>query len=188
MTRETDPDAQLISEIQHGSRDAFNQLVRRHQGAVRRMAQRLIKDEEEARDVAQEVFVLAWRELPKWRFKAKFFTWLYQTTWNLARGARRKASRHQYREKPPPPETAHTHSSREEMIAAEKHAAVRAAVATLPERQRQAVILRVYERLSVAETAAVMKCREGTVKALLFQALRKLSGLLQTENDYERHA
>ena len=187
MTREiTDPDAQIILEIQHGSRDAFNQLVRRHQAAVRRLAQRLIDDEEEARDVAQEVFVLAWRELPRWRFKAKFFTWLYQTTWNLSRGVRRKAYRHQYREKPPQPDSAPSGNRREEIITAERHVAVRAAVAALPERQRQVVILRVDEKLSVAQTADVMKCKEGTVKALLFQALKKLSGLLQTENDYER--
>ena len=181
MTRETDPDAQLITEIQHGSRDAFNQLVRRHQAAVRRLAARLIEDDEEARDVAQEVFIVAWRELSRWRFKAKFFTWLYQTTWNLARGARRKGQRHRYREKLPGTNGSHAPSSREEMIAAEQNAAVREAVNGLAERQQQVILYRVYEKLSVAETAAIMKCREGTVKALLSQALKNLAFKIRSD-------
>lgn len=186
MTKIIDPDAVLIQDIQHGSRDAFNQLVRRHQQTVCRLAKRLIEDEEEARDVAQEVFLLAWHELPKWRYKAKFFTWVYQTTWNLARGTRRKNRRLTYREQLPVQESA-TDNGADKLIAAENRAAVGAAVDALPERQRQVVLLRIYEKLSIADSAAVMKCKEGTIKALLFQALNRLADLIKTEGHYERH-
>lgn len=179
-----DPDAQLIQNVQEGSRDAFTQLVLKHQLTVRRLAQRLTNDAEEARDVAQEVFIIAWHELPRWRYKAKFFTWLYQTTWNVARSYQKKSKSHRMKSRSNVVNNDHPSNQQDQMIREEKGFVVRSAVDSLPERQKQAIYLRIYEQLNVSETAKIMKCKEGTVKALIFQAMKKLGTKLKKEEQH----
>ncbi len=181
-----DPDAELIREFQAGSVEAFNDLVRRHQAAVCRMAYRVIGQQEESRDIAQEVFIKAHQMLPKWRFKAKFFTWLYQTTWNLARNWRRKHSRLDYYEYIGEHKELQTHPEAQVgMHYQEQKAMIKRVLGQLPKRQHQVVLLRIYERLSVEDTAAVMQCRPGTVKALLNQAMKRLSQIVKKEQTYD---
>lgn len=181
-----DPDSELIQQFQKGSVEAFNQLVRRHQAAVCRMAYRVIGQQEESRDIAQDVFIKAHEVLPKWRFQAKFFTWLYQTTWNFSQNWRRKNSRLDYYEYISEHKELLTHPEADVgMHYQEQKEMIKRVLSQLTKRQHQVVLLRIYERLSIEDTAAVMKCRPGTVKALLNQAMKRLSQVVKKEQTYD---
>lgn len=180
--KQADPDHELIQQIQAGSEQAFNELVRRHQETVCRLACRRLGNKDEARDMAQEVFIKAYKVLPKWRYQAKFFTWIYQTTLNMCRTHKRKGYRLDYYETIPdhmtPPEMQSGYSN---LARVEQIHSLRQSMRKLTERQHQVVLLRIYERLSIKDTAEIMKCRTGTVKALLSQAIQKLSLHLNKE-------
>jgi RNA polymerase sigma factor (sigma-70 family) len=87
-------DQALVSRVLLGDdRDAFEQLVRRHQGLVRAQLRRLVRgDEAAADDLAQEVFLLAWRKLDQFRGDARFSTWLYQIAYSCFLQAVRRKS------------------------------------------------------------------------------------------------
>lgn len=182
MQEWTDPDDSVVRAARDGSEESFEQLVRRYQAAVCRIAYRISGNAEESRDIAQEVFLRAHEALPRWIFRARFFTWLYQTTLNCARSARRKWRRVDFVEDLPPNAANLSESSAEtRMLDEETHRNLRRALGRLPERQREVVILRIYEKLSVRDAAEAMGCREGTVKALLNKAIRRLAMEMEKE-------
>jgi RNA polymerase sigma-70 factor (ECF subfamily) len=74
----------LVERATDGDREAFGELVRIHQHEVYTLAVRLIRDRDQASDVAQDAFVRAWRAMPKFRGDAKFSTWMYRITVNTA--------------------------------------------------------------------------------------------------------
>ncbi len=74
----------LVERARHGDREAFGELVRIHQHGVYTLAVRLVRDRDQAFDVAQDAFVRAWRAMPKFRGDAKFSTWMYRITVNTA--------------------------------------------------------------------------------------------------------
>lgn len=182
MQESTDPDEPLVRAARDGSEEAFEDLVRRHHAAVCRIAYRETWSAEEARDIAQEVFLRAYDVLPRWVFRGRFFTWLYRTTLNCARSSRRKGRWIEFVDHlPPGSATSPDPSAETRMIDAENSRKLRRILGRLPERQRQAVILRIYEDLSIRATAETMGCREGTVKALLHKALRRMALELEKE-------
>jgi len=84
-------ESELIERFKRGDRSAFDALVELHRARVEGLARRFLGDAHEALDVAQDVFVAAFRTLPTWRPDAQLFTWLYRTTLNLC--AKRLRSR-----------------------------------------------------------------------------------------------
>ena len=88
----TEPQA-LVDRARHGDRDAFGELVAIHQQEVYTLAVRLVRDRDEASDVAQDAFIRAWRAMPKFRGDAKFSTWLHRITVNTAWTHRTKRNR-----------------------------------------------------------------------------------------------
>ena len=103
--------------------------------------------------------------LPRFRFRATPFTWLYRTLRHVCSEFNRRRPAETYEELPD--ESADTERAVE---AAQLHRRVRELTAQLPPRQREVVLLRVFESLDVRTTANAMGCRPGTVKALLHQA------------------
>jgi RNA polymerase sigma-70 factor (ECF subfamily) len=89
-------DQALVTRVQRdGDRRAFEQLVRRHQGMVRAQLRRLLHgDDAAADDMAQETFMLAWRNLDKFRGEARFSSWLYRIAYTCFLQARRTPVRH----------------------------------------------------------------------------------------------
>ncbi len=83
----------LTERARDGDRDAFSELVRIHQHEVYTLAVRLVRDRDQAADVAQDAFVRAWRAMPKFRGDAKFSTWMYRITVNTAWTHRSKQGR-----------------------------------------------------------------------------------------------
>jgi RNA polymerase sigma-70 factor (ECF subfamily) len=159
-------DVELVRLFKSGDADAFDAIVRRFQDRIFRLACVWLYDEQLAGDAAQEVFVRGFKGLRRFRFRSSPFTWLYRTTKNVCHELNR------VRRSEPLEHEAHDASSIPERLVSTYDSArqVRELVEALPARQREVVMLRIFEEMSVKETAQSMGCREGTVKALLHKA------------------
>ena len=170
MTDDGESDAELVRRFQRGDNDALDELVRRHQDRLYRLATVWLYNEHQAADVVQEVFLRSMRGLSAFRFRSAPFTWLYRATRNVCHEFNRRR-----RTEPLEAEPGDTAPGIEQQVMRQDAArGVRALLDTLPERQRDVVLLRIFEELSVRDTARVMGCREGTVKALLHKATGRL--------------
>jgi RNA polymerase sigma-70 factor (ECF subfamily) len=165
-------DRQLAAAARSGDEAAFAELVKRHQGGVRRLAARILLDDEEARDIAQLAFIRAWENLPRYDPSWCFSTWLYRIASNLAidalraRGSRERTHQSQLRllsEASPP-------TAPEALQEKEVERIFRELAASLPPAQRQAFLLREVEGLATAEVAKIMGCSETTVRNHVFCA------------------
>lgn len=180
MTREETSDVELVRQFTAGDPQAYDAIVRRFQDRVFRLACAWLYDDQSAADVAQEVFVRGFKGLRGFRFRSAPFTWLYRTTKNVCNEFNRVR-----KTEPLDDETPSTAAAPDGNVSqCESARRVRQLVASLPKRQREVVILRVFEDLSVQETARSMGCREGTVKALLHKATAKLK-IRMTQTGYE---
>jgi RNA polymerase sigma-70 factor (ECF subfamily) len=179
---EADPaaDAALVARARDGDRGAFDELVLRHEDRVYNMALRMLGNPDDALDVAQEVFLSAYRALKGFEMKSLFSTWLYRVTVNRCRDEmRRRATVKHTRPRPlggpgpdDPPEDppARASSPDDAAVARESAAIVAAAVAALPDEAREALVLRDMEGLAYEEIAAVLDVPVGTVRSRLHRA------------------
>jgi RNA polymerase sigma-70 factor (ECF subfamily) len=174
-------DEELVARSQGGDLDSFNQLVLRWERPIYALAYRVIGREEEARDVAQETFLRAFRALKGFKGQAKFSSWLYRITLNLCRDWMRRARRTPVAQAPDgvdiielagestPSESIEDLVSRHEL-----GRAVARAMSQLPEEQRTAIILKEYHGLTFQEIADQLDCPLSTVKTRLYQGLTVL--------------
>ena len=190
-TRQSASDEDLAIALQGGDEAAFDELMRRHQGRVFAVAYRITCNREDALDVAQEVFVKAFRRIRAWRPSGSFGAWLVRLTVNQAidhlrrmkrRGAGRVAHVPEGARELEPEAPAIEQTDRK-AGAAEIEARVQAALAVLSPMQRTVFVLRHYEGMALAEIAPAAGCSVGSVKVHLFRALRKLRNELK---DLER--
>lgn len=157
-----------------GDRSAFDGLVLRHQKAIQRVCYRFTGNTEDAADLTQDVFVKAYRSLPKFRGTSSFSTWLYRIAVNscLSFKASRKNRTEEWDESY---DVVAGGPTAEQALDAKLNAvAVRAALETLPDKQRATVIMKVLEDRTHAEVAQILGANVGTVKANLFFAIRNL--------------
>ena len=176
-------DSELVREFKSGSNAAFDAIVRRFQDRVFRLACVSLADAQYAADVTQEVFLRGHKSLKRFHFRAEPFTWLYRTTKLVCGEFNRRRPLDALGEEP-----MDSNGTPESQVAdAERARRVRALVAALPERQREVVLLRIFEDLSVRETASAMGCREGTVKALLHKATANLETSMRRRGDTDEH-
>jgi RNA polymerase sigma-70 factor (ECF subfamily) len=158
--------------------DAFRILFDRHKDFVFRLASTVTGNTGLAEDVTQEVFCRIFAGRSRWRRRAAFRTLLYRVTLNTSRELQRRARRQTV----DPEGAAAIHADTGETDTAVRDTTIdrlEKAVAGLSHRQREVLVLRIYEGLSVTETAAVLRCREGTVKAHLHRAIRRLRDHVQ---------
>ena len=139
-----------------------------------------VGDRRLAEDLAQETMLRLWREHSRVSDMDRPDRWALRVAFNLAKSRWRRL--HVERREHPHRNIAH-HEAAGDLTDA---LAVRAAVAALPSRQRAAVVLRFFNDLSVADTASVLGCAEGTVKALTSQAITKLRAALRVEFEVSR--
>jgi len=183
---EDSPDDELMALARDGDLHAFEEIVRRHQGAVIGMATRMLGCVSDGEDIAQAAFVRAWKSAPRYRPEAKVSTWLLTITRNLALNEirRRKSAGHLPLDPPGNDQPHHQISdpaqrpADAEAAANELADAVEAAIAALPENARTAVVLRRYENLPYEEIAAILKTTVPAVKSLLFRARAELRASL----------
>jgi RNA polymerase sigma-70 factor (ECF subfamily) len=171
-------DEELVAQSMGGDVDSFNQLVLRWERPIYSLAYRVLGREEDARDVAQETFMRAFRALPGFKGQAKFSSWLYRIALNLCRDwirRQRRAPVLQVPEGVDPVELAGSTGpaeSIEELVARrELSEAVAEAMALLPEEQRTAIILKEYHGMTFQEIADLQGCPLSTVKTRLYQGL-----------------
>jgi RNA polymerase sigma-70 factor (ECF subfamily) len=174
-------DNDLMSEMAQGDLSAFEQLVHRHQASAWNAAYRLLGNANDAEDVAQEAFLRILRAAPRYQPTAAFRTYLYRIVTRLCRDHRRKASPPSCPNPDAKPGKGPTAEAC--VVAREERRAVRKALASLPTRQREAVILRYYERLSYDEIGEVMGASRKGVERLLARGrttlARQMSDLLE---------
>ena len=179
-------DEELVARSRGGDLDSFNQLVVRWERPIYALASRVIGREEEARDVAQETFLRAFRALGGFKGQAKFSSWLYRITLNLCRDWIRRERRPPVSQPPEGVDSLELAGETEPSAAIEALVsrrelgrAVAKAMATLPEEQRTAIILKEYHGLTFQEIADLQGCPLSTVKTRLYQGLSVLRKQLQ---------
>lgn len=174
-------DAQLMERAGEGDRAAWKALYVRHRDRVFRTALRFLAEEPAARDVTQEVFLSLFAHAKSYRPTGNFLSYLRRLTVNRCMNVR--ASAHETRrvqsadavlrdvaDQAPDPEA--------RLQRDQTAAAVRAAIAALPTRQRMAVILSRFESLSYEEIAVALECSISSVESLLFRARQGLARAL----------
>ena len=175
-------DATLVEGCRNGDPAAFDALVRRYKDRVYNVAYRFLGNHEDAEDVAQEVFVRAYKGIKGFKGTSKVYTWLYSITGNLSRNKLRDEGR-RGRNKGAPLEAlesaatnvAHrvsrgTRSADHDARANEMRDILQRCLAELPEHYRMVFVLRTFEELSYDEIAEAVGCPKGTVKSRLNQA------------------
>jgi RNA polymerase sigma-70 factor (ECF subfamily) len=173
-------DRELIARAGSGDQDAFARLVARHQVRVFGLAYRFTRDRQDAEELAQEIFLRAWRHARAFRGESAFSTWLYRLAVNVCLN-HRQAKRSRPSPQPLAGDLAADGPSREtaDLETAEREKRVKAALDSLPARQRMALVLASFEDKSYEEIAEAMQISLPAVESLLFRARRNLAGLLR---------
>jgi RNA polymerase sigma-70 factor, ECF subfamily len=171
-------DRTLVAAFLAGRREAFDVIVERHRRNVYQICYRFVGNHEDAADLAQDVFVRAFKGLRKFKGDASLGTWLYRVSVNAS--LNRVAVKRPMTE---PIEVAQHVDAREEdplglVLREERAVRVRAAIQQLPPKQRATLMLRVYQDLTHEEISRILGSSVGAVKANFFHALNNLKRLL----------
>ena len=175
-------DNELVEICRQGQMQAFQVLVERYQNKVVGIAYGVSHNQEDANDIAQDVFVKIYRSLKKFRGDSKFYTWLYRITVNMSIDYMRKKKRRQnvtyldevkIETEAPMPNIKKT-SPKEKLLLKEMYRKILDAIKTLSDDHRVTLVLREMKDLSYQEIAETMNCSVGTVMSRLFYARKKV--------------
>jgi len=187
--REALEDRALVERVQAGDKEAFRQLVERHQRRAFSIAMGLVRDESDARELVQDAFLRVYKNIATFQGQSSFFTWLYRIITNLSIDLIRKPGR----------QVAELDESREDgdpnkdfpflsridgsdpvdvVRRAEIASRLREALAALPDYHRGVIVMREVEGLSYEEMAEAMGVSKGTIMSRLFHARQKLQKAL----------
>jgi RNA polymerase sigma-70 factor, ECF subfamily len=190
-------DQLLVERAQQGDTKAFGLLVSKYQRRLLRLIMRLVRDQAEAEDIAQETFIKAYRALGSFRGDSAFYTWLYRIGVNTAKNALSLQGRRAPTQTAFDTEEAQTFDDGEFLrdintpdrllLSKQIGQTIDQAMSLLPEELRTAIVLRELEGLSYEEIAQAMGCPIGTVRSRIFRAREaiadKLRPLLDTAPD-----
>lgn len=166
LARPIQPDAMLLERCRAGEREAFDILLHRYRDRVLNLAFQLLRDQAQAEDVAQEVFIRAFSKIHQFRGEGALFTWLYQITLNECRAKTRRPKNFVPLDE--------VEASAPEVESGALHRlAVDATLEKLSPPLRIALILREMHGLSYEETAAVLELPIGTVRSRLHEARKQ---------------
>ena len=190
MAEPLDPDAVLMLRVKRGDRAAFTELVRKYQQPVVNFIHRTLRDETEAEDLAQNVFLQVYKSRARYRQTAKFSTWLFTIARNLCLNELRRRSRHpaesleqtQIENEDQPRLQIEDHaaiSPPETLLHGELSQKIADAVAGLPENQRSAILLCRQEDLSYEEIAKILGCSLSATKSLIHRGRETLKEILK---------
>ena len=173
MAKTADPDEDLVRRVGQGDPAAIQAMVARKLPRMLMLAQRMLGDATEAEDVAQEAMLRAWRQAPRWApGQAKFDTWLHRVGLNLCYDRLRR--RREIATDAPPDRPDDGPAPDRGLLAMETGVRVEAALAKLPERQREAIVLCHYQELGNIEAARLMNVSVEALESLLSRGRRAL--------------
>jgi RNA polymerase sigma-70 factor (ECF subfamily) len=174
-------DETLASALRDGDDSALDALMLRWQLPLRAYLYRHLQNEADALDLAQDTFVRIYRHRGAYREGARFSTWMFQIALNLCRDHARRRTRRPLVALDTAPDFADPHPSPDAAThAAERTAAVRAALAALPEKLRAPLLLSTYENLSHLEIATILEASPKAVETRLSRARQKLAARLKS--------
>jgi RNA polymerase sigma-70 factor (ECF subfamily) len=177
-------DEELVDAFQRGDTSAFDELVARWQRRIMGAIYRVVGREEDARDICQEAFLKAYRALGGFKREARFSSWMYQIALNLCRDRLRRRRGRTFL-------ALDDASAADEILpglhvdavegleVADLSRLVAAAVAALPEEQREVIVLKEYEGMTFVEIAATLQVPVSTVKTRLYRGLDVLRVALE---------
>jgi RNA polymerase sigma-70 factor (ECF subfamily) len=184
-----DADQELVLRAQQGDKRAFELLVVKYHRKIVRLLGRMIRDQGEIEDVAQEAFIKAYRALPAFRGESAFYTWLYRIAINTAKNhlaslGRRPTLSTEYEDEDGEPldsamQVPDLHTPESELMNRQIVTTVNEAVEALPEELRTAITLREMDGLSYEDIATVMNCPIGTVRSRIFRAREAIAARLR---------
>lgn len=173
-----------MARLVGGQEEALNALMDRHARRIFHFLYRILGNEDDANDLAQETFVRVYRARASYQAGQKFSSWLYTIAGNLARNHLRWRSRHPQVSLDAESGTteqsladsipANGPTPRQAMLATERAESVRAAVKSLPEDMREAIVLCEWEEMAVAEAAEVLNSTPKAVESRLYRARQLL--------------
>lgn len=179
-----DPDSKLIERIGRGDAAATRLLVAAKLPRTLGLAMRMLRDASEAEDVAQEAFVRVWKHAGAWQpGRARFDTWLHTVVLNLCRDRLRR--RREVVGDTMPDVMDPSPDAETSLLETERSDAVANAIAALPERQREAILLIHYQELSAVEAAKVLDVSAEALESLLARGKRTLRGRLAERREGE---
>lgn len=175
-------DATLAARAASGSREAFDVIVERHRRAVYQVCYRFVNNHEDASDLAQDALVRAWKGLHGFKGQSALSTWLHRIAVNvcLNRVGLKKPVAEPI-DSTVPIEDHRVEGAQHAMLREERAAAVRNAIASLPDKQRAAVIMRAYQDMSHQQIAEALGSSVGAVKANFCHGLANLKKILGSE-------
>jgi RNA polymerase sigma-70 factor (ECF subfamily) len=189
-------DGEAIERSKGGDAAAYKILVDRYQGRAYRLAVRVLRDEELARDACQEAFLKAYLNLDRFEGRSSFYTWLYRLVMNLCLDFKRRDRSNRYVDVPEPADLeriagserashtedgfrSHTEAPDAAVARQELRVAMQRAIEQLPASARETLVLREVEGLSYAEIAQVLEIPKGTVMSRLHYARRRVQELMR---------
>lgn len=179
-------DTDLIIQAQKGDQNAFEALVYRYDRSVLSIAIKYANNEDDAKDLYQEVFIRVYRSIKGFRFQSEFSTWLFRITTNVCLTYKSRSKEHlkvsidkdyddEENEFSTKKELVYDGLSPEEISSgANLREIVNAAVESLSPKQKMTFVLKHYEGYKIREIAEMLNCKEGTVKKYLFDATKNL--------------
>jgi RNA polymerase sigma-70 factor (ECF subfamily) len=184
-----DPDAALMLRVKRGDLEAFTELVEKYKQPVTNLVARTIRDETEAEDLAQSVFIQVHKSAARYQVTAKFTTWLFTIARNLCLNEIRRRSRHPADsldatptdpDQPPRQyEDAKTFAPDEAAQQNELAGKIEEALAALPENQRTAIILFQRQEMSYEEIGEVLGTSLSATKSLIHRGRETLKERLK---------
>ncbi len=190
MSADPDEDAALMLRVKRGDRQAFESLVEKYKQPVVNLIYRMLRDEAEAEDLAQNAFVQVYKSAHRYQVSARFSTWLYTIARNLCLNEIRRRSRHPadsldvaHPEHDDQPlrqyEDAKSVSPPDTLLQGELEEKIEQALAALPENQRLAVLLCRQDELSYEQISAVLGCSVSATKSLIHRGRETLKAKLK---------
>lgn len=176
-------DARLMARVAAGEPSAWKGVADQEMGKILLLTKRLLLDQQEAEDVTQECFIRLWYQAPHWRAEARIGTWLYRVARNLAMDRLRRRRNRMEQEWPDTEEeqalvSPEWESPLQHRARTEQRHILETAMASLPVRCREALILVNVLGLHVAEAAHVMEIGEEALASLLARSRRRLRAML----------
>ena len=183
---DTDDDNKIIEKILSGDQQAYAYLVNKYKGPVYNLVYRMTGYHQDTEDLAQEIFIRTYGSLTNFDINRNFFSWLYSIALNVVRNDLKKRkplpisaekSIFQYQD------VAETHNPEAMVDRMEQSRHLAAILQALPDRQREAVVLRYYQDLAFKDIAKILDISLSTAKMRVYRGLEKLADLLKLEEE-----